>query len=210
MKAFPAVAPPLLQLKRHVILERIPGMAAAVLLLLLTTGTASPSAAQEMPRVQVFGGYSYTRYDTPSFGFSSPTGLNGYTFSPAYNLIRGFGVVAELSGQYKTGANLRDVAAGPQFLYARGNMLFSAHLLVGEARSLVQVGGPQEDSSRVVIGGGGMDYNISSRFAVRAFQVDYVHTNLFNTTQGNLRFSTGLVYRWGTIKKTHRTLAPNP
>ena len=181
-----------------------------LLLLLLTIGTAWPSPAQDMPRIQVFGGYSYTRYDTPSFGFSDTTGLNGYTFSPAYNLIRGFGVVAELSGQYKTGANLRDIAAGPQFLYARGNILFFGRLLFGKARSLVQVGGPQEDSSRVVIGGGGLDYNISSRFAVRAFQVDYVHTNLFTTTQNNLRFSTGLVYRWGTIKKTHRTLAPNP
>ncbi len=163
-----------------------------------------------MPRIQVFGGYSYTRYDTPSFGFSDTTGLNGYTFSPAYNLIRGFGVAAELSGQYKTGANLRDVAVGPQFLYARGNMLLFGRLLFGKARSLVQVGGPQEDTSRVIIGGGGLDYNISSRFAVRAFQVDYVHTDLFTTTQNNLRFSTGLVYRWGTIKKTHRTLAPNP
>jgi len=210
MKAFPAVAPPLFQLKRQVLLERIPGMAASVLLLLLTIGAAWPSAAQEMPRVQVFGGYSYTRFDTPSFGFASPTGLNGYTFSPAYNVIRGFGVMAELSGQYKTGANLRDIAAGPQLLYVRGNMLFSAHLLFGEARSLIQVGGPQEDSARVVSFGGGMDYSISPRFAVRAFQVDYLHTSLFNTTQDNLRFSTGLVYRWGTIKKTHRTLAPNP
>ena len=183
-------------------------MAAGVLLLLLTIGTAWPSAAQEMPRIQVFGGYSYTRYDTPSFGFANTTGLNGYTFSPAYNVIRGFGVMAELSGQYKTGANLRDVAVGPQFLYARGNMLLSAHVLFGEARSLVQVGGPQEDSSRVVSFGGGLDYTISSRFAVRAFQVDYLHTSLFNTTQNNLRFSTGLVYRWGSIKKTHRTLAP--
>ena len=185
-------------------------MATALVLLLLTIGTAWPSAAQEMPRVQVFGGYSYTRYDTGSFGFSSPTGLNGYTFSPAYNVIRGFGVVAELSGQYKTGANLRDIAVGPQFLYARGNMLFSAHLLIGEARSLIQVGGPQEDSARVVSFGGGLDYSLSPRFAVRAFQVDYVHTSLFKTTQDNLRFSTGLVYRWGKLKKTHRTLAPNP
>jgi hypothetical protein len=209
MKAFPAVAPPRFQLKLHVLLERIPGIATTVLLLLMI-GAAWPSAAQEMPRIQVFGGYSYTRYDTPSFGFSDTTGLNGYTFSPAYNLIRGFGVAAELSGQYKTGANLRDVAVGPQFLYARGNMLLFGRLLFGEARSLVQVGGPQEDSARVIIGGGGLDYNITSRFAIRAFQVDYVHTNLFNTTQDNLRFSTGLVYRWGTIKKTHRTLAPNP
>jgi outer membrane protein with beta-barrel domain len=210
MKAFPAVAPPLVQLKPHVLLEKIPGMAATVLLLLLTISTARPSVAQEMPRVQVFGGYSYTRYDTRSFGFSSPTGLNGYTFSPAYNVIRGFGVVAELSGQYTTNRNLRDIAVGPQFLYPRGKMMFFAHLLVGKARSLVQVGGPQEDTARVVTLGGGMDYFISPRFALRAFQVDYLRTNLFNTTQDNLRFSTGLVYRWGSIKKTHRTLAPNP
>ena len=55
-----------------------------------------------------------------------------------------------------------------------------------------------------------MDYGISDRFAVRVFQVDYLHTSLFNRTQDNLRFSTGLVYRWGSIKKTHRTLTPNP
>ncbi|HWX94743.1 MAG TPA: hypothetical protein VNY29_19090 [Terriglobales bacterium] len=45
---------------------------------------------------------------------------------------------------------------------------------------------------------------------MRAFQVDYLHATLFSTTQKNFRFSTGLVYRWGSIKKTHRTLAPNP
>lgn len=210
MKAFPAVAPPLVQLKHHVLLERFPGMAATVLLLLLTLGTAVPSVAQEMPRVQVFGGYSYTRFDTPSFGFTNTSGLNGYTFSPAYNLVRGFGVVGELSGQYATNLNLRDVAVGPQFLYPRGKMMFFAHLLIGQARSLVQTGGPQEDTARVVTFGGGMDYDLTPRFALRAFQVDYLHTSLFNTTQNNLRFSTGLVYRWGTIKKTHRTLAPNP
>ncbi len=210
MKAFLSVALPLVQVKRPVPRERIPGMAAIVLLLLLTIGAAWPSAAQEMPRVQVFGGYSYTRYDTPSFGFANTAGLNGYTLSPAYNIIRGFGVVAELSGQYGTNLNLRDIAVGPQFLYPRGKMMFFGHLLVGDARSLVQAGSPQEDTARAVIVGGGMDYDLTPRFALRAFQVDYMHTTLFNATQKNLRFSTGLVYRWGSIKKTHRTLAPNP
>lgn len=210
MKAFPPVATPLLQLNRPASLERIPGMATSVLLLLLMIGAAWPSAAQEMPRVQVFGGYSYTRYDTPSFGFANTSGLNGYTLSPAVNIVRGFGVVAELSGQYGTNLNLRDIAVGPQFLYPRGKMMFFGHLLVGDARSLVQAGGPQEDTARAIILGGGMDYDLSTRFALRAFQVDYLHTTLFSTTQKNLRFSTGLVYRWGSIKKTHRTLAPNP
>lgn len=183
-------------------------MAATVLLLLLTIGSAWPSAAQNMPRVQVFGGYSYTRYDTPSFGFANTSGLNGYTFSPAYNIIRGLGVVAELSGQYGKNVNLRDLAVGPQFLYPRGKMMFFGHLLIGDARSLVQAGGPQEDTARAIALGGGMDYDISTRFALRAFQVDYLHTTLFSTTQKNFRVSTGLVYRWGSIKKTHRTLAP--
>jgi hypothetical protein len=210
MKAFPAVAPPLIQSKRHVALERIPGMAATFLVLLLMLGTASPAGAQDMPRVQVFGGYSYIRYDTASFGFANSTGVNGYNFSPAYNIIRGFGVVVELSGQYKTNLNFRDLAVGPQFIYLRGKKTFIAHLLIGDSRSLIQAGTPQEDTARVVAFGGGMDYDLTPRFAVRAFQIDYLHTTLFNATQSNFRFSTGLVYRWGTIKKTHRTLAPNP
>ena len=85
-----------------------------------TCGTAWPAGAQDMPRVQVFGGYSYTRFDSPSFGFANPSGLNGYNFSPAFNLIRGFGVVAELSGQYGSNLNFRDIAVGPQFLYPKG------------------------------------------------------------------------------------------
>jgi hypothetical protein len=185
-------------------------MAAAVLLLLLTIGAASTLAAQDIPRVQVFGGYSYTRYDTQSFGFSGSSGLNGYNFSPAYNIFRGFGVVAELSGQYATGLNLRDLAAGAQFLYPRNKATFFAHLLFGKSRSLVQAGTPQEDTARAVVFGGGMDYALTPRFAVRVFQVDYLQTTLFNFTQNNIRFSTGLVYRWGSIRKTHRTLAPNP
>ena len=80
----------------------------------------------DTPRVQVFGGYSYTRFDSPSFGFSNPSGLNGYTFSPAFNLIRGFGVVAELSGQYGSNLNLRDITVGPQFSIPMERRCFSA------------------------------------------------------------------------------------
>ena len=82
-------------------------MAAAALLMLLTIAGAQSASAQEMPRVQIFGGYSYTRFDTPSFGFANTTGMSGYTFSPAFNFFRGFGVVGELSGQYTKKCGLR-------------------------------------------------------------------------------------------------------
>jgi Outer membrane protein beta-barrel domain len=186
-------------------------IAVIALFLLMTAGADLPIQAQEVPRVQVFGGYSYTRFDTPSFGFTNSTGINGYNFSAAFNIIRGFGVKGELSGQYTSQLNLRDVAVGPQFLYPRGKALFFGHLLFGRARSLVHIANGQEDTDRAVALGGGMDWDLTDRFAVRVFQVDYLHTNLFSTTQNNIRFSTGLVYHWGSIgRKGRRAPATSP
>src|SRR5216684_3402857 len=172
MKASQPAAISLVPLKDHAQDDKVPGKAALILIVLLILCGSSAAVAQDMPRVQIFGGYSYTRFDSPSFGFANPSNLNGYTFSPAYNLLYGFGVVAELSGQYGSKLNLRDLAVGL---------------------------------------GGGMDRDISSRFAIRVFQVDYIHTTLFKDRQNNLRFSTGLVYRWGTIRqKGHRAPTQNP
>jgi hypothetical protein len=178
--------------------------ATIVLVLLLASVTGLPAMAQSIPRVQVFGGYSYARLDTKSFGFSNQTGLNGYNFSPAFNLIRGFGVAAELSGQYESKVNLRDIAGGPQFLYPRGQKLFFARFVFGQARTFVRVGNGERDTARAVALGGGMDWDVSPRFAIRVFQVDYLHTDLFQRTQNNLRFSAGLVYHWGAIGKKGR------
>src|ERR1700746_2944725 len=96
---------------------------AAFLLLLLGT-FASPSAAQDTPRVQLFAGYSYMRFDSPSFGFANASNLNGYSLAPSFNITHGFGVVAQLSGQYGPNLNLRDLTFGPQFLFAHERKLF--------------------------------------------------------------------------------------
>src|SRR5579885_3091336 len=82
---------------------------------LLVLGGLAPSRslAQDVsPRLQVFGGYSYLRYDTPTLGFTSYSGLNGWNGSVAWNLTKEFGVKAELSGQYGAHLNLRDLALG--------------------------------------------------------------------------------------------------
>ena len=83
--------------------------------------------------------------------------------------------------------------------------------MFGKARSLVQVGAGEEDTERAVAVGGGMDYDLTRRFAIRVFQVDYIHTTLFSEKQNNYRFSTGLVYRWGALKKKgHRSPLATP
>jgi hypothetical protein len=211
MKASQPAVISLVPLKNHSRADKGLVKAAAIAIVLLILCGILPAAAQDMPRVQVFGGYSYTRFDSPSFGFVNASNLNGYTFSPAYNLLWGFGVVAELSGQYGSNTNLRDLAIGPQFLYPKGKSTLFGRFLVGEGRTLVQVANTVGDTARAVIVGGGMDRDISPRFAIRLFQVDYVHTSLFSETQNNFRFSTGLVYHWGTIRqKGHRAPTQNP
>jgi hypothetical protein len=159
---------------------------------------------QEIPRAQLFGGYSYLNFDSRSFGFANRSSLNGYTVSPAFNVFYGLGVVAEVSGQYGSRMNFRDVTIGPQFLFPRGNLLLYGHALFGSTRSLVNVGAGERDRERGVLLGGGLDVGISSRFAVRLFQADYVRSTLFDGKQNSVRISTGLVYRWHTIKRKKR------
>lgn len=213
MRASHPAAISLISLKARVPPDKVAAttMAMAALVALLIGFWSLPASAQDTPRLQVFGGYSYTRFDSPSFGFANYSNLNGYNFSPAYNIISGFGVVAELSGQYNSKLNLRDLTVGPQILFPRGNKLFFGHLLIGDGRSFVNVGLGEGDTSRAVILGGGMDLNVSQRFAWRVFQVDYVHTGLFKETQSNLRLSTGLVYHWHSIRqKGHRAPVQTP
>ncbi len=186
-------------------------MAASVLLLLLTIGAAWPSAAQEMPRVQVFGGYSYTRFDTPVIWFRQPVRPERVHFFARLQrdpgVRRGGGTERTIQDRAQTCAISRSDRSS---FMLEGTCCSSRIFCSVRPARWCRWGARRKTRPGSSALGGGMDYSISPRFAVRAFQVDYVHTSLFNTTQNNLRFSTGLVYRWGTIKKTHRTLAPNP
>jgi hypothetical protein len=168
---------------------------------------ALPAWAQNMdtPRIQVFGGYSYTRFDSKTFGYASDSGLNGGTLMVAGNLYRGFGGLAQASVSSGSGINLRDVLFGPQFLLPHGKFLFFAHGLFGRARSTVRAGTGQLDTQNAQAFGGGIDMNYRNHFAIRLIQVDYLRTQLFQHDQNNLQFSVGVVYQWGAIRrKGHR------
>ncbi len=172
------------------------------ILFVLLGGLASLSAQTQpdSPKVEVFGGYSYLLYDSKPLGFANPSSLQGWNFMVAYNLVRGFGVVAEASGDYGTHLNLRDVLVGPQLFHARGKYTYFGHLLVGKARSFDNVGMGDQDTQVAIELGGGIDRHFFHHLDFRIVQADYVHTKLFQVNQNNLQLSTGLVYHWHTIK----------
>ena len=58
-------------------------------------------------------------------------------------------------------------------------------------------------SGRALVAGGGLDYSISSRLALR-LKADYLQTGSFKQKQDNVRFSVGIVVR--NVHKKKRTL----
>jgi hypothetical protein len=58
-------------------------------------------------------------------------------------------------------------------------------------------------SGRALVAGGGLDYKINPRFALR-LKADYLQTGSFKQKQDNFRFSVGVVIR--SVRKKKRTL----
>src|SRR5438046_5066210 len=86
----------------HAFLRRGTSNAILLLILLYVTTLSTFSVAQQIPRVQVFGGYSYTCFDSPTLGFANRFNLNGFNISPAFNFQYGFELQMEFSGQYRS------------------------------------------------------------------------------------------------------------
>ncbi len=198
-------------------------------------GTAMIAAAQDVPAVEIFGGYSLFHFDDQGLGAAlaadAPgSGVNqnvhGFEFSGQFNVNKWLGIVGDVSGHYGT---LADIAAtplptpafgvsgnvynflfGPQLNYRMEKATVFAHALFGGNRLGINAIGDPIDTPAVsdtafgMAIGGGLDYNIGKKFAIRVGQFDYILSNhtfsqygLNVGHQNNLRFSTGVVFKLG-------------
>jgi opacity protein-like surface antigen len=171
----------------------------------------SSSRAQDVPRVEVFGGYSYVNIDTN--GLISRQSANGWETSVAGNFNRWFALEGDFSGYYKTYAvdlsaidlgvvdvNVHDYGfvGGPRFNFHP----FFVHALVGfDHLSGSALGFSASQNSFAGAFGGGIQWPVAQHWAVRG-SADYVLTqhNIFGGpayTQNNFRVSAGIVYTFG-------------
>ena len=159
--------------------------------------------AQDFPRGELFGGYSYNRSDGANF--------NGWGASITENVNPTFGIKGDFSGHYMTKSSngykvenwLHTVALGPQ-ISMRASDSFSGffHGLVGATNRRLKTtpaSAPESDSHTVfaLIFGGGVDMKVSKSVAFRVLQVDYMLNRSQGETLNNFRFSAGFVYRFG-------------
>lgn len=157
------------------------------------------ATAQDAPKAEVFGGFSYLHIDTS--GFSGVEANHyGWTAAATFNANRWFGIKADLSGHYKevapaTSFNSFTAVFGPQLTYRAQKASPFVHALFGLNHvSIAGVG----DSAFAAALGGGLDVDVTKNVAFRLAQVDYLMTRHLGTTQNNVRVSTGIVFKLGS------------
>ena len=200
------------------------------LLLVLGLVFCGPVFAQDAPRVEVFGGYSYLNIDTN--GLSSRQSANGWEASVSGNFNRRFAVEGSVAGYYKSYAfdltplglgivnvDVHDYSylAGPRINF---RPVFVHALIGGDHLTGSALGASASQDSFAAAFGGGIQWPVAPHWVVRG-SGDYVLTrhNIFgsafqNYTQNNFRASVGVVYLFGGVHESSpradRNAPPRP
>ncbi len=185
-------------------------------------GLCGSAFGQDVPRAEVFGGYSYLNVDTK--GVTDRVNANGWEASGAFNFNRWFGAEGDLASHYNgdcagldaliSGASCRHFSfmGGPRFTYRLTKFTVFAHGLFGGGHlsgSTSDTGIPDvtlsaSETKFAMAAGGGLDYNFQNHISIRFGQVDYFLTKHFNQFgvghQNNIRVSAGIVIRFGGIR----------
>ena len=193
-------------------------------LLVLVLLVSAVAFAQDHPKAEIFGGYSYLRLRS-----GIDQNLNGWNAALTGNFNRFLGITADFAGNYgsetvdttiggvttRVGADIKNYTFlfGPQIGYRAGKVRPFGHALFGAGHVSLDptatVGGISipssvfgglslSDTAWAMALGGGLDFALSPRFSIRPVQADWLRTNYFSTTQNNFRYSAGIVLNLGS------------
>lgn len=173
-------------------------------------------AADETPKVEVFGGVSFLHIDTMGLNNQGlKANYAGWDSEFQFNVNKILGVTADIGGNYgrlvpgAPNSHTYTYVFGPTFSFRREHATIFAHTLFGENSSNIMSGGSgSSDSAFAIAFGGGMDVNINKTFAIRLGQLDWLYTrhdlSLVNVNglqlkdhQNNIRYSGGMTLSFG-------------
>ena len=171
----------------------------ALLLISLVFLVLHPAMAQEVPKAEVFGGYSW-----------AGANFHGWNGSLTGNITKQFGIVADFSGHYgseldgsvRIHQDAHSFLFGPRFSFRGKRLTPFVYALFGATRfheSAVITGQKLShwDTGFSSALGGGLDVKVSDRVAIRAFQLDYFRPNFFGESHNRGRLAVGVVIHLG-------------
>ena len=164
---------------------------------------ATAKAQSTTPAWDIYGGYTYVRANLSGTSFN----MNGGGASATQNLNDWFGGRVEFNAIGATvptesgpeRVNAQTITYGPVFTYRRFNRLAPfAHVQLGAVHASQGFLGISEGAFKFAAsGGGGVDYALNDRVAVRV-QGDYLMTRFLDARQDNIQLTAGLVVRIGS------------
>jgi opacity protein-like surface antigen len=187
---------------------------------IFTLALGMAAMAQDYPKAEVFGGYSFAHstFDTGGLGGIGNIGvnLNGGSGSISFNPNKTLGLVADFGIYHGTpdvlgvGVGLTHVSYlfGPK-LAMRSNEKVTPffHALFGGVHEKASANIPgfgsfsSTDNAFAMALGGGIDAKVHNNIAIRVVQAEYLLTkfnDLNNNRQNGVRISTGIVFRLGS------------
>jgi hypothetical protein len=187
-----------------------------------TMAIAQTKETNDLPKVEVFGGYSYLHTYNSLRSFND---ANGWEASASFNFNRWLAVTGDIDGHYvhasyvggsfplagftftvppsSRSLTTYNFLAGPEVAWRHAHGKVFAHALIGGAHQSSEfkqpdfsIGGSSSGAS-FAIGGGG-DWMFGRRFGWRLAQGDYI-LNRFNGFNFHyLRLSSGVVFHFGS------------
>ena len=176
------------------------------------------ASAQNIPAMDVFGGYSYLSFHMPansitSFSSAETLALNGFDVSLSVSLLHHLAVEGDFShhslsncgGTFLNCSNF-SYMGGPRFNIGNRSRKLTGfvHGLVGQDRMdlpELSSGTSVSDTSVAFAAGGGIDYWVLRRVGIRLGPGDFIYTHHLNSdgvsSQNSFRVSGGIVFRFG-------------
>jgi hypothetical protein len=172
------------------------------------------ASAQNIPAVDVFGGYSYLSFNQPSTAVTTSThlALNGAAFSGSVLVFHRLAAEVDISGHrlnncagYTVTCSNLSYMFGPRFNFGNHSNRITGfvHALGGRDRmDLPESGQSITDNSLALAAGGGFDYWVFRRIGIQFGPADYFYTrHLYNNynaaAQNNFRVAGGIAFRFG-------------
>jgi opacity protein-like surface antigen len=174
---------------------------------LMLACSLTAKAQADYSKVDIFGGYSYVRFQFPNAGFhaNGGSGQVTYNFNSVIGLTGDFGGYHVAQGQRNGSGTVFTYLFGPKLTYRGGNWSPFIQTLFGGSWLGAGIAGAGSTSFNAfsMALGGGTDYKVSDHVSVRLFDVDYLMTRFnakvvggTNHTQSNVRVSTGFVFHF--------------
>jgi hypothetical protein len=169
---------------------------------------AAFAIAQDGPKAEVFGGYQFVSFDTKDIGFDRQI-LQGWDADVAFNPTKNLGIVADISGVYKSeiegvqvDGKLYNYLFGPRFSHRTDKVTVFGEALFGgghfaAGNSLI---GSGSINGFAMAFGGGVDVNVGKHMAIRPVKFDYVYNRFSDSgvseSFNNFRYAAGVVFKF--------------